>query len=91
MGNQNNIKTSDFAQYEHLAYLSKIVSQNKLLATTLGNDYMVAPDIVIYRKLYEDAEINFNSNFINNKVCTMADLRKKNGGKPNFRQMDYEK
>ena len=82
LGNQSNIKTSDFAQYEHLAYLSEIVAKNKLLATTLGNDYMVAPDIVIYRKLYEDAEINFNSNFINDDVCKMADLRKKNGGKP---------
>ncbi|MBQ7705402.1 MAG: hypothetical protein IJT73_08265 [Selenomonadaceae bacterium] len=82
LGNQSNIKTSDFAQYEHLAYLSEIISQNKLLATTLGNDYIVAPDIVIYRKLYDDAEINFESNFVSDEICQMADLRKKNGGKP---------
>ena len=82
MGNQSNIKTSDFAQYEHLAYLSEIISQNKLLATTLGNDYIVAPDIVIYRKLYDDAEINFESNFVSDEICKMADLRKKNEGKP---------
>jgi hypothetical protein len=82
LGNQSNVKTSDFAQYEHLAYLSDIVSKNKLLATTLGNDYMVAPDIVIYRNLYEDEEINQDLNFIDDDVCKMSDLRKKNGGKP---------
>lgn len=68
LGNQSNIKTSDFAQYEHLAYLSEIISQNKLLATTLGNDYIVAPDIVVYRKLYNDAEINSGTNFINDEI-----------------------
>lgn len=82
LGNQSNVKTSDLAQYEHLAYLSDIVSKNKLLATTLGNDYMVAPDIVIYRNLYEDEEINQDLNFIDDDVCKMSDLRKKNGGKP---------
>lgn len=82
LGNQSNVKISDFSQYEHLAYLSEIVSQNKLLATTLGNDYMIAPDIVIYRKLYEDSEINCESNIVNDNICKMADLRKKNGGKP---------
>ena len=75
LGNQSNIKTSDFAQYEHLAYLSEIISQNKLLATTLGNDYIVAPDIVIYRKLYDDADINHGENFITDEICKMADLR----------------
>lgn len=82
LGNQSAIKTWDFAQYEHLAYLSHIVSENKQLSTTLGNDYMVAPDIVVYRALYEDDEINKGSLFINDDVCKMADLRKKNGGKP---------
>ena len=82
LGNQSNIKTSDFAQYEHLAYLSEIISQNKLLATTLGNDYIVAPDIVVYRKLYDDSDINHGENFITDEICKMADLRKKNGGKP---------
>jgi hypothetical protein len=82
LGNQNAIKTSDFAQYEHLAYLSQLVEQNKQLSTMLGNDYMVAPDVVIYRALYEDSAININAKYIDDSICTMADLRKKNGGKP---------
>ncbi len=82
LGNQNAIKTWDFAQYEHLAYLSEIVSENKKLSTTLGNDYMVAPDVVVYRALYEDEELNNGSLVVTDNICKMADLRKKNGGKP---------
>ena len=82
LGNQSAIKTSDFAQYEHLAYLSQLVEQNKQLSTMLGNDYMVAPDVVIYRDLYEDTEINFGQKYIDDDICQMASLRKKNGGKP---------
>ena len=82
LGNQSAIKTSDFAQYEHLAYLAKIVNDNKQLSTMLGNDYMVAPDVVVYRDLYEDEEINADGVIVADDVCKMADLRKKNGGKP---------
>ena len=82
LGNQSVVKTSDFAQYEHLAYLAEIVDQNKQLSTMLGNDYMVAPDIVVYRDLYEDEEINKYSLVVTDEICKMADLRKKNGGKP---------
>ena len=82
LGNQSTVKTWDFAQYEHLAYLAQIVSENKRLSITLGNDYMVAPDIVVYRELYEDDEINKNDLIITDDICKMADLRKRNGRKP---------
>ena len=82
LGNQSTLKTSDFAQYEHLAYLSQLIEHNKELSTMLGNDYMVAPDVVVYRDLYEDEEINVGHTFINSEVCKMASLRKANNGKP---------
>ena len=64
LGNQNTVKTWDFAQYEHLAYLSAIVNQNKQLSTMLGNDYMVAPDVVVYRDLCDDDQINGGAVFL---------------------------
>lgn len=82
LGNQSAIKTWDFAQYEHLAYLSRLINDNKQLSTMLGNDYMVAPDVVVYRDLYEDSQINQGRVFINEDICKMADIRKSNGGKP---------
>lgn len=82
LGNQSSTKTSDFAQYEHLAYLTDLVDKNKQLATVIGNDYLVAPDVIIYRNLCEDAEINHGKSYVDMSVATMADLRKSNGGKP---------
>ena len=58
LGNNNKLKTSDFSQYEHLAYLNTLTAQNAQLAAALGNDYLVSPDVVVYRDLCSDAEIN---------------------------------
>lgn len=82
LGNNNKLKTSDFEQYEHLAYLSALTSENAQLAAALGNDYLVAPDVVVYRELYEDDEINQNQYIVDGNVSKMADIRKSNGGKP---------
>lgn len=82
LGNNNRLKTSDFAQYEHLSYLNALTAQNAQLAAALGNDYLVAPDVVVYRELYDDCEINVNETIVDDNVCKMADIRKSNGGKP---------
>lgn len=82
LGNNNKLKTSDFAQYEHLAYLNALSTQNAQLAAALGNDYLVAPDVVVYRDLYEDDEINAVQRIVDTDVSKMADIRKANGGKP---------
>ncbi|MGM9540986.1 NgoMIV family type II restriction endonuclease [Anaerovibrio sp.] len=82
LGNNNRLKTSDFEQYEHLAYLYALTSENAQLAAALGNDYMVAPDVVIYRSLCEDEEINAGQCIVNDDICKMSDIRKSNGGKP---------
>lgn len=58
LGNNNRVKTSDFSQYEHLAYLNELTKVNSQLAAVLGNDYMVSPDVIIYRNLCNDEEIN---------------------------------
>lgn len=82
LGNNNRLKTSDFCQYEHLAYLSELTRKNTELAASLGNDYMVAPDVIIYRELCEDKEINGDEDLIDESVCKATDIRKNNGGKP---------
>ena len=82
LGNNNRLKTSDFEQYEHLAYLSALTAENAQLAAALGNDYLVAPDVVIYRNLYEDEEINAEQYIVDDNIGRMADIRKSNGGKP---------
>lgn len=82
LGNNNKFKTSDFEQYEHLAYLSALTAENAQLAAALGNDYLVAPDVVIYRSLCDDGEINKEQYIVDGNTGKMADIRKVNGGKP---------
>ena len=48
LGNRNKIKTSSFAQYEHLDYLSQLTRGDARLAASMGNDYMVAQIIENY-------------------------------------------
>ena len=82
LGNNNSVKTSAFAQYEHLAHLAKVLNTDRELATMLGNDYMVAPDIVVSRELCSDGEINKGIDCISDQICLKTDIRKSNGGQP---------
>lgn len=82
LGNRNAMKTSSFAQYEHLEYLNHLTAYDRKLAASMGNDYMVAPDVVVYRDTVSDEKINEAQVFVDDSVCTMADLRSKNGGLP---------
>ncbi len=82
LGNRSAIKTSSFAQYEHLDYLSKLTENDAKLAASMGNDYMVAPDVVIYRETVSDEEINSPIIMVDGTVGTLADIRANNGGLP---------
>lgn len=77
LGNRNAIKTSSFVQYEHLAYLDEMIRNDVRLATSLGNDYMVAPDIVIYRLPEPDEEINAFLPVVNDECARQSVIREK--------------
>lgn len=82
LGNRSTKKASSFAQYEHLDYLSKLAEENLKLAACLGNDYMVAPDVVIYRDPEPDEVINADAQIVDNSVSKQTDIRQINGGLP---------
>ncbi len=82
LGNRAETHTASFAQYSHLSYLAEVMRREKQLSTVLGNDYMVAPDIVVSRALCSDAEINAPAKFVDATISTKADLRAANGGLP---------
>lgn len=82
LGNRNAIKASSFVQYEHLDFLSRLVAYNRQLAASMGNDYMVAPDVVVYREAVSDEELNTPIILVDDTVAKKADLRAANGGLP---------
>lgn len=82
LGNRNPVKASSFVQYEHLEYLAQLTETDAKLAASLGNDYMVAPDVVIYREPETDEFINAERLIVDDDTCNHTDIRKKNGGLP---------
>ncbi len=49
---------SEFEQYRHLSVLEKLTKENHDLAISLGTDYLVKPDIVVYRFPLTEKQIN---------------------------------
>ena len=75
-----NTAISSFDQYKDLAKIERIVKGNPDLATTLGSDYIVSPDIVIGRKSVPDNEINKNQRLVGKakSVASLTPLRQAN-------------
>lgn len=74
------VPISVFAQYEHLTHLEKLVEQNNDLATALGRDYIVHPDIVIGRRPVNNADINQYQPLISpeDEIARLTPLRESN-------------
>ena len=62
----------------------RLTTQNAQLAAALGNDYLVAPDVVVYRDLYEDSEINAAQPIVDDEIYKMADIRSLTAASPFF-------
>lgn len=72
-----------FEQYSHLAALAKAAAKDPELKTAFGNDYAIAPDIVVVRGLETDAAINAPKQLVDGALCRHSSLRESNGGLPN--------
>jgi len=68
---------ADFDQYRHLGELAKMVNENKLLKTTLG-DYVISPDIIIARYPLSDEEINRDVALLDKDLSKYTPLRATN-------------
>ena len=73
---------SQFDQYEHLEHLDqfKKSAEDPLLASALGEDYIIRPDIVIGRQLITDEEINRYGKVVfgDEETASMTTLREAN-------------
>lgn len=73
---------AQFEQYRHLVALKHAAENNPELAVAFGRDYTVAPDVVIYRELVSDDDINAPAFLVDETIAKKADLRQSNGGMP---------
>ena len=77
------VPISEFDQYEHLAVLERLVENSDELASALGKEYIITPDIVVARYPVTDQEINTTASLLaaEDPVATYTPLRKANNPK----------
>ncbi|WP_375174851.1 NgoMIV family type II restriction endonuclease [Pseudooceanicola sp.] len=71
-----------FQQYAHLDDLERIARQSKEIATALGSDYLIKPDVVVYRYPLLDTEINANGPLVDLDTAQLSGLRQVNDPAP---------
>jgi len=79
---RNRLEIARYAQYSHLVALDRAAKADAELAAALGSDYTITPDIVVVRRLENDATINAPDFLVDDSVSRLASLRKKNNGLP---------
>jgi len=67
-----------FDQYAHLDELEAIAKANREIATAIGSDYLIKPDIVVTRAPESDATINANGPLVDDGTARLSSLRAAN-------------
>jgi len=69
----------NFEQYEHLSYLKELLKTDKNLNSILGSDYIVKPDIVVFKSPVSDNEIEKDNKLeLSENVVKYSPLRVSN-------------
>lgn len=71
-----------FDQYAHLDELEAIAKSNRTIATALGSDYLIKPDVVVGRFPESDATINSQEQLVDNLTANLTSLRASNQLQP---------
>jgi NgoMIV restriction enzyme len=73
---------AQFDQYAHLDELEAIARSNREIATALGSDYLIKPDIVVGRNPETDDRINALEFLVDEKTARLTSLRAQNQSQP---------
>lgn len=71
-----------FDQYAHLDELEAIAKSNRTIATALGSDYLIKPDVVVGRLPESDDAINAKGLLVDSNSARLTSLRAENQGQP---------
>lgn len=69
---------AQFDQYEHLVALSAAADTDGSLAAALGTDYIIKPDVMVYREPFDDSDINVAAVIVDGSVAHRTSMRKTN-------------
>lgn len=71
-----------YQQYSHLDELQQLAKRNPEIATALGSDYLIAPDISIFRRPLNDEFINANGFVVDDAQARLTGMRAANTDQP---------
>jgi hypothetical protein len=71
-----------FDQYAHLDELEAIAKSNRTIATALGSDYLIKPDVVVGRLPETDETINAQGALVDHLTANLTSLRIANQSQP---------
>lgn len=72
---------AEFEQYAHLVDLQTATEANRKLAAIIGADYIIKPDIVVFRDPEPDEDINKAEVLVDDQVARLTAIRKVNGSR----------
>lgn len=73
---------SRFQQYQHLRDLAQLSEVTPALAAVLGNSYVIAPDVVVFRQPLDDEAINRPGVLVDQSVARQTGVRRVNKTSP---------
>lgn len=82
VGSRAGLSVARFQQYRHLKDLAKLAEDIPDLAATLGNSYLISPDVVVYRSPVPDAVINSDAWLVDSAVAMRTGIRSANCSDP---------
>ena len=71
---------AQYDQYAHLDDLEAIAKANREIATAIGSDYLIKPDIVVVREPEPDDVINAPGALVDDQTARLTGLRSANEG-----------
>ena len=79
---KRNEKISNFEQYSHLTALRLAAVRDIELGAVLGSDYVIKPDIVVFRTPESDENINAIESLVDSDIAKLTPLRQINQKQP---------
>ena len=75
---RGNTAIENFQQFQHLSEIRAATKENAALAASIGQDYLIRPDIVICRKPESDQFLNATKCIVDDSSANMTGLREIN-------------
>ena len=75
---RNSDGISGFDQYAHLRDLATLCEKDRSLATSIGMDYLICPDIVVLRNPESDEFINQDNLIVDDQCSKLTPIRRAN-------------